>query len=297
MGAICACLRSDSELNYFWSKLQLRKIKAKDFKDIIRHKQDKAHENKNITENNWKTVVGLNLTHPDRKECSEKVFVNAMNKSESKGTQGYLILSLLFLCEIDLPDFKNVKQSFIDLAGDHGFRNHMKVDEKGVYHLTKGRLSEIIHYYVDLISLFGADIIYTDMKDALQSLHHIFHEEIQKKYIEAYILREFTEDWVNLDTFFNSKYVILNNDEAIRLGLWNIHDKIESDKKVAEAKLEAEKKAAETKAEAEKKANQVKTDAEQKVTAEVKTTELKVENSLKDQVDKLANTAKNPIKI
>jgi len=266
MGAIttCGCLRSDSELNDFWSKLQLRKIKASDFKEIIRHKQDKSNENKNISEANWKTIINLNLANPERKEISEKIFANAMNKSESKGSQAYLILSLLLLTEVVLPDYKNVKQSFIDLAGDHGFRHHMKVDEKGIYHITKGRLTEVVQFYVDLVSLFAVDIIFADKKDVTDSLHKIFHEEIQKKYIDETILKEFTEDWINLDSFFSSKYLILNKDESVRENLWTIHEKIELVKKEAELKAEAEKKAAEAKIEAEKKAAEVKAGAEKK---------------------------------
>ena len=298
MGAIttCGCLRSDSDLNDFWSKLQLRKIKASDFKEIIRHKQDKSNENKNISEANWKTIINLNLANPDRKEVSEKIFTNAMNKSESKGSQAYLILSLLFLTEVELPDFKNVKQSFVDLAGDHGFRHHMKVDEKGIYHITKGRLSEVVQFYVDLVSLFAVDIIYTDKKDVTESLHSIFHEDIQKKYINETILKEFTEDWINLDSFFSSKYVILNKDEAVRESLWGIHDKIELEKKKAELKAEAEKKAAEAKAEAEKKVEEAKEGAgkkldEVKVDAEKKLDEVKVDAEKK--LEEAKNSAKS----
>lgn len=297
MGAIttCGCLRSDSDLNDFWSKLQLRKIKASDLKDIIRHKQDKSNENKNISEANWKTVINLNLANPERKEISEKIFANAMNKSESKGSQAYLILSLLLLTEVDLPDYKNVKQSFIDLAGDHGFRHHMKVDEKGVYHVTKGRLTEVVQFYVDLVTLFAVDIIYADKKDITESLQKIFHEDIQKKYIDETILKEFKEDWINLDTFFISKYVILNKDEAVRESLWSIHDKIEMEKKAAELKAEAEKKSAELKAEAEKKAAEVKTGAEKKV-EEAKVDAGKKVDEDKVEAEKKIEEAKNSAK-
>ena len=319
MGTACACTRSDTELSEFWQKIQIRKIKSSDWKDIVKYKQDKSGETNNIPEKNWKSIINLNLSQPERKECSEKLFVNAMKKSEAMNSQQYLILSLLFLCEKDISlDSKEVKQVFIDLSSEYAIKQYFKVDEKGIQSLRKDKLLEILTFYVDLISLFGVSSLYSGKKEISDSLQQIYNEEIQRKYIEELLNKEYPGEFVNLDLFFAHQYPLLCNDEGIREVLWGIHDKkskleekrkadealisaeikatgakLAAEKQLAEAKILADKKAAEAKILAEKKAADAKLAAEKKaaeakILADKKAAEAKLAAEKKAEEAKLA---------
>jgi hypothetical protein len=272
MGNTCACLNPNSEISDFWSSLALRKINAGDWRKIVKTKQDKEGDTKNIQENNFKSLIDLNLSSSEKKELAQKIFVNAMNKSEAKLTQGYLIISLLFLCQKDLPDAKAIKQVFIELSSDYGFKNYFNIDEKGAHHITKSKLYDIVSFYVDLISLFGVNIIYSGQKEVVDSLQKIYSDEIQKNYIENVLFKSYPDEFVSLDSFFSTQYPLLNNDEGIRQNLGLIHEKLDLEKKVAEAKANAEKKVndnrktvEEKKSEAEKNAAEIKKNLDQKV--------------------------------
>jgi hypothetical protein len=300
MGSACACLHSDSELADFWQKIQLRNIKPKDWNQIIKNKKDKTSDNNHIPEKNWRSIIDLNLSNPERKECSEKIFLNAMNKSEAKNSQAYMLLSCLFLCEKDAPDAKNVKVAFVDLSNDNGFKNYLRVDEKGVTSISKVKLGEIVSFYVDLVSLFGIKIIYSGKKEISEKLEQTYAEDIQKKFTEDNVFKSYSEDFVNLDDFFANHYAILNNDEGIREQLWKIHEvKVNQlfKNKAAETKNEAEKKAAEVKqvsenakTNVEKKAADVKKVLEDgKANVEKKAADLKkVSEDAKTNVEKKA---------
>jgi hypothetical protein len=291
MGQTCACLRSDSEISDFWSSLSLRKLPPADWRKIIKTKQDKTGDNKNIPENNWKQLVSVNIANADKKDIAEKIFVNAMNKSEAKLSQGYLLISLLFLCEKDLADSKAVKQAFIELSADYGFRNYFKVDEKGVYHITKAKLLELVSFYVDLISLFGVNFLFSGKKEVAESLQKIYSEDIQKNYIDNVLFKSYSDEYVSLDAFFGSQYAFLINDEGIRESLWRIYDKQELEKKAAETKTGLEKNAEDAK----KKIEENKTETEKKVNEAKKTVDVKVnetDKKVSGGVDSVVEKAK-----
>ena len=319
MGTACACTRSDSELSDFWHKIEIRKINSKDWKDLVKFRKDKSGETKNIPEKSWKSMINLNLSQPERKECSENLFVNAMKKSEAMNSQQYLLLSLIFLCERDLSHHsKEVKQVFIDMSSEYAINQFFKTDEKGIKYVRKDKLLEILTFYVDLISLSGVSALYSGKKEIVESLQQIYSEEIQRKYIEETLIKEYPEEYVNLDLFFAHQYPLLCNDEGIREVLWFIHDKktqleqkrkadevkiaaeikatgakLAAEKQAAEAKLAAEKKAAEAKILADKKAAEAKLAAEKKaaeakILADKKAAEVKLAAEKKEAEAKLS---------
>jgi hypothetical protein len=231
MGAACLPCSSRSKCeniyNDFWKNLKIRSIPQSDWSLIVKTNIDTKHSKK-INEATWEKIMKKNLVKEEDSEQSCKIFRKAMALSEEKGGQYLLLISLLFLCP---KNSLNTKREFEDMASvTFHLKDQFNKTEKKLL-IKKDLIIDIIAFYVNLISLFCADDISESMDTTPQShfraeSHSNFHLDVQKKFLEEDIMKEFTEDWVDLDAFFQTKYSILSDDIFVRERLRFWHEKV-----------------------------------------------------------------------
>jgi hypothetical protein len=238
MGAACLPCSSRSKCeniyNDFWKNLKIRTIPQSDWSLIVKTNID-TKNTKKINEATWEKIMKKNLVKEEDSEQSSKVFRKAMALSEEKGGQYLLLISLLFICP---KNSLNTKKEFEDMASvTFHLKDHFSKPENKLL-VKKNFLIEVIAFYVNLISLFCADDISEGMEATPKShfrteSHSNFHLDVQKKFLEEDIIKEFTEEWVDLDVFFQTKYSILSDDMFVRERLRAWHEKESQNRKIS----------------------------------------------------------------
>lgn len=220
MGACAPCShRSKYEniYNDFWSSLKIRSIPQSDWSVIVKSSID-TKNTKKINDATWEKIMKKNLVKEEDTEQSSRLFRKAMALSVEKGGQFLILLSVLFLCA---KNSLNTKKEFEDMAS---FTFHMKDQfnktEKELL-MKKAKLLDIVSFYVNLISLFCVEELSEGMdanpKSQFEShLKSHYSEEVQKKFLNEEIFKEFKDEWVNLDQFFQNQYPILADDKLVR---------------------------------------------------------------------------------
>jgi hypothetical protein len=221
MGA-CTCgsrISNEAIFKDFWDKIVLKNKPAKDWQTIISIKRD-AKEKK-LTDGKWMEIIDVMLVSDD-KDVSVSLWRNAMKSSQEKGGEHLIVLACLFLVKKSSMD---AKSSFISLASNY-LKKFVVNEPTKTPQIKKEQMIEIITFYVNLISLFSVKEISShaqNKKEFEAQMERIFSQQVQQFYISE-LMQPYKDDWVDLDKFFESQYMILTDDVKIRERLTAIYE-------------------------------------------------------------------------
>lgn len=225
MGA-CACgFKASSELIFkeFWDKILLRSKPANDWTDMIKLKMDTKGP-KRISDKKWITVIDALLTTPENKEASTSMWRNAMVTADISGGEYLIFLSCLFLVK---KNSYEVKKNFEDLAKTVCNMKELFKNVNNSLMFKKNKLMEVVKFYVNLISLFSVkELSYlSSNKKEFEDYHEDkFRIQLQSYWIEEEIFGSSTNEWIDLDDFFETQYPKLINDSDVRSRLIEISE-------------------------------------------------------------------------
>jgi hypothetical protein len=227
MGACAGCGDKPnyfSTINEFWKSLHIRTLHAKDWEPLVQLNVD-SKQSKKIIPSHWEKIVHKNLYHKDNKELSSKFFHKAMELSESKGGQYYLVLSILFLCISEKDGKHNIRDIFVVCAKDCFYLKKEFKFEDGINYVNKEFLYNIILFYINMISKLSVEILSetaSSKSDFEQSFGRMFDEEIQRTFLDEEIFKNQHKEFIDFDVFFNYNYSMIINNILLRekLAIW-----------------------------------------------------------------------------
>ncbi len=221
----CGCVNQtplESILDLFWNGILIRNKSLNDIVDLIRTKKKGTG---NIDKKKLDLFIEALLIHPDYKEISYKLFNNSLNEARKKNNEGLFFLSLLFLGKGNETE---LTKNFLSIAMTQGgLKNSIVINLNNSKNLIKKEsLSELISFYVNMISLMNVEIL-SDINDNkeifIQELNNKFCLENQKQFIDNKIFENYQNDEdIEIESFIIDKYTILINDTYIRQWIYQI---------------------------------------------------------------------------
>lgn len=212
IGSNCTCIKgmpNEQIFNDFFDGMRIKQKPSRDINELIKTKRSGLKE---ITDKRWLIIIENILLNEDQKEYSHSLWEKALAFAKESYSENMLYLTLFFFTEDDVA---NAKLYFKDLMLTVcGYKEKVSSDT-----IQKDFLVKVINLYIHIIS-----------KLPIQSLAHLssnpaefelifnkfFSADIQMKYIEEIMMKDYTDEWVNYDKFFDKKYKTLINHAEIR---------------------------------------------------------------------------------
>lgn len=221
---LCSCARVlnvQTILTSFWSSLPIRQKEIKEVVELIKAKKGSI---KPIQDKKWLLFQDALLVIVNFKEYCLEIFDRALKEARDKGNEGYLFMSLLFLCKSkDISDFKS---TFLKLGETVGDIKHCLLtnEEDKVTKIKLETLNKIILFYINMITLLPCEYLVTfaDGNNNFQQITtELFSIDKQKRIVDDYIMKKYKnsrdeDEWVEFDWFFDEYYSLLKDDEKIR---------------------------------------------------------------------------------
>lgn len=213
MGCICqvdAKEKANLEIKQFWQNMQ---IQSKNLLDIYGIFRSKIQKNKEISEEKWNNIIKtvlINNTSEKNIEISTKFWNKQVRKAKESKKEIFLILSILFLCQITQEDlfYKN-------------FLNMCEITSIEIIkenYIKKDIFKELLKFYFDMItdpfvfeSIFGG--AFPNQNDKNENIHKDSDSIVS-------LINELCKNWeendlINLNLFFTNNYPLLTDIEKL----------------------------------------------------------------------------------
>lgn len=201
--------KANLEIKQFWQNMQ---IQSKNLLDVYEIFKSKIQKNKEISEEKWNNIIKtvlINNTSEKNIEISKKFWNEQVGKAKEAKKEHFLILSLLFLCQLTQEDLFYMK--FIDMC------EIMNIEIIREVYIKKDLFKDFLKFYFDMItdpfvfeSIFGGD---PNPKDKNQNAHKDSDSILS-------LINELCRNWeendlINLNSFFTNNYRLLTDIEKL----------------------------------------------------------------------------------